>query len=237
MRAGVDVKARRARSLDAATAATPDIFDRAAIAVLVTIAIVAAFTFRDYGLGWDDYTHSQYGDLLLTLYGSGFADRSALSFVNLYLYGGGFDMAGALAAKGLPFDLFETRRLTGGAVGVVGLLATWRLGRRLGGPLAGLCALALLATCPLYYGHMFMNAKDAPFAVAMIVLLLGVVRAIDEYPQPSPRSVVLAGVGLGLAFGTRILAAIAAPGGLEALGLILVTESRPAGLRKTTTPP
>src|SRR5664279_3386751 len=99
------------------------IADRMAIAVLAAVAIVAALTFRDYGLGWDDYTHSQYGDLLLTLYGSGFADRSALSFVNLYMYGGGFDMAAALAAKVLPFDLFETRRLIGAAVGTVGLLA------------------------------------------------------------------------------------------------------------------
>ena len=51
--------------------------DRMAIAVLAIVAIVAAFTFKDYGLGWDDYTHSQYGDLLLKLYGSGFSDRRA----------------------------------------------------------------------------------------------------------------------------------------------------------------
>ena len=25
----------------------------------------ALLTFRDYGLGWDDYTHSEYGELLL----------------------------------------------------------------------------------------------------------------------------------------------------------------------------
>jgi hypothetical protein len=31
------------------------------------------------------------------------------------------------------------------------LFVTWRLGRRLGGRLAGLIALLLLATCPLYY--------------------------------------------------------------------------------------
>ena len=75
------------------------------------VALIAALTFRDYGLGWDDYTHSQYGELLLALYASGFKDTRALSFVNLYLYGGGFDMAAALLAKILPFDLFETRRL------------------------------------------------------------------------------------------------------------------------------
>ena len=95
--------------------------DALAIAVLVLIAAIAAATFRDYGLGWDDYTHSQYGDLLVSLYSSGFADKRALSFVNLYMYGGGFDILATLAAKVLPFGLFETRRLVGAAIGLVGL--------------------------------------------------------------------------------------------------------------------
>ena len=201
------------------------------IAVLAAVAIVAAVTFRDYGLAWDDYTHSQYGDLLLKLYGSGFADTRVFSFVNLFMYGGGFDMLAALAAKVMPFGLFETRRLIGAAIGILGLFATWRLGRRMGGPVAGLCALVLLATCPLYYGHMFMNAKDSPFATAMIVLLLGAVRALDEYPNPSWRSMALIGVALGAAFGSRILALLAAPYFAPALLLIIVEETRTFGLR------
>ncbi len=200
--------------------------DRIALLVLAAVAVIAGLTFRDYGLGWDDYTHSQYGELLLKLYGSGFADTRALSFVNLYKYGGGFDIAAALAAKVLPFDLFETRRLVGAAVGLLGLFVTWRIGRRIGGPLAGLFALILLATCPIYYGHMFMNPKDAPFAMAMAVLLLGLVRAFDEYPQPSARTAALVGVGLGLAFGSRVLAGVAAPAGIAALLLALIAESR-----------
>jgi len=143
------------------------LFDRLAVAVLVAMTGFALVTFRDYGLGWDDYTHSEYGQLLLDLYGSGFADRRALSFVNLYMYGGGFDLLAALTAKVSPFTLFETRRLIGALVGLIGLMVTWRTGRRVGGPLAGFAALVLLATCPLYIGHMFMNAKDAPFSVAM----------------------------------------------------------------------
>src|ERR1700686_2782378 len=99
--------------------------DRFAVGVLAVVAIIAGITFRDYGLGWDDYTHSEYGDLLLALYGSGFTDTRAFAFVNLYMYGGGFDMAAALAAKVLPFDLFETLRLIGAAVGLLGLYATW----------------------------------------------------------------------------------------------------------------
>ena len=89
------------------------LFDRLSVVVLLAVAGVVLATFRDYGLGWDDYTHSQYGDLLVSLYGSGFTDRRVFSFVNLYMYGGGFDLLAALIAKVLPFGLFETRRLVG----------------------------------------------------------------------------------------------------------------------------
>jgi len=211
--------------------ATAGWFDAIAIAVFVIVAAIAAFTFGDYGLGWDDYTHSQYGDLLVSLYGSGFADRRALSFVNLYMYGGGFDLLATLSAKVLPFDLFETRRLVGAAVGLVGLFFTWRLGRRLGGPFGGLLALVLLATCPLYYGHMFMNAKDAPFAVAMVIALLGIVRALDEYPHATPATVALCGVGVGLAVGSRVMGGFAIINALVPLLLILAVRSRRSGVK------
>lgn len=189
--------------------------DIAAWLLIATLAIAAYLTFADYGLGWDDYTHSQYGQLLLDYYASGFSDKRALSFVNLYMYGGGFDMLAALFAKALPYDLFETRRLVGASVGIVGMFVAWRLARRLGGPVAGLIALVLLATTPMFYGHMFINAKDAPFAVAMTLLLFGLARSLEEYPRPGAATIAIFGAGLGLALGTRIM------GGLTALYMIL----------------
>jgi len=189
--------------------------DAAAWTLLAALAAIACLTFSDYGLGWDDYTHSQYGQLLLDFYASGFTDKRALSFVNLYMYGGGFDMLAALVAKLLPYDLFETRRLVGAAVGLAGMVVVWRLARRLGGAVSGLLALALLAATPLFYGHMFINAKDAPFAVAMALLLLGLVRALEDYPRPGPATVAIFGLGLGLALGTRIM------GGMTALYMLL----------------
>lgn len=183
--------------------------DDLAFLVLGVVAIVAGLTFRDYGLGWDDYTHAEYADLLLRMYESGFKDTGALSFANLYMYGGGFDMAAALLHKVIPLELFETRRLLGAIVGVIGLAITWRLARRIGGPLAGLAALLLLALCPTFYGHMFMNPKDAPFAVAMMVLIMGLVRLIEEYPAPSPRTILLVGFGAGLSLGCRVLGGLA----------------------------
>lgn len=183
--------------------------DTLAYATLAIVALVAGLTFRDYGLGWDDYTHAEYADLLLKMYASGFKNTDALSFANLYMYGGGFDMAAALLHKILPLELFETRRLLGAVVGVIGLAASWRVARRIGGPLAGLAALLLLALCPSFYGHMFMNPKDAPFAVAMVVLMLGLVRLADEYPSPSSHTVLIVGLGAGLSIGSRILGGLA----------------------------
>jgi dolichyl-phosphate-mannose-protein mannosyltransferase len=206
--------------------------DDLAIIVLSAVALIAGLTFRDYGLGWDDYTHAEYADLLLRMYGSGFKDTGALSFANLYMYGGGFDMAAALLHKVIPLELFETRRLLGAVVGVIGLAVTWRLGRRVGGPLAGLAALLLLALCPTFYGHMFMNPKDAPFAVAMVILLMGLVRLAEEYPAPSPRTSLIVGFGAGLSLGCRVLGGLALIYAAVGFLPLLLDEVRKQGLRE-----
>lgn len=183
--------------------------DDLAYLTLAIVSLIAGLTFRDYGLGWDDYTHAEYADLLLKMLGSGFTDTHALSFANLYMYGGGFDMAAALLHKIIPLELFETRRLLGAIVGVIGLALTWRLARRIAGPVAGVAAVMLLALCPMFYGHMFMNPKDAPFAVAMVVLMLGLVRLAQEYPSPSAHTILIVGLGAGLSLGCRVLGGLA----------------------------
>jgi 4-amino-4-deoxy-L-arabinose transferase-like glycosyltransferase len=206
-------------------------YDRAAVLVLFVVAVTAAWTFRDFGLGWDDYTHAQYGELLLNYYASGFSDQRALSFVNLYMYGGGFDMAAEALGKILPLNLFETRRLAGGLIGLAGLAVTWRLARRIGGPVAGLAAVVLLAACPLFFGHMMMNAKDAPFAVAMILLLLGLVRILSDYPRPRLPSIVLFGIGLGLTIGSRTLGVLAGAPMIAAMALLIAIETKAKGAK------
>jgi hypothetical protein len=206
--------------------------DACAIAVLAAVAFIAAATFQDYGLGWDDWIQSQYGHLLVSLYSSGFTDKRAFSLDNLYMYGGGFDLLATLSSKILPFDPYATRRLLGAAIGIVGLFAVWRLTRRLGGPLAGLIALILLATCPLFYGHMFINCKDAPFAVVMMLALLGTVHAIVQYPHPRPATVALLSVTIGIAIGTRVLGGFAVIEAFLSLMLIVALRSHALGAKQ-----
>ena len=201
--------------------------DGLAIGVVCVVSIVALMTFRDYGLSWDDYAHAEYGDLLLAYYASGLRDQRALSFVNLHYYGGGFDLARSDSREGAAahgcYEITETDGRGGRSSGADHHVAH---GRRIGGPRAGLLALVLLAACPLYYGHMFMNPKDSPFAVAMALCQLGLVRALAEYPRPSVSTIALAGVGFGLAFGSRIMGAFAALAALASTVFIFAVEWR-----------
>ena len=213
------------------------VFDRLAIAVLCVVALVALATFRDYGLSWDDYAHSEYGDLLLAFYASGLRDRRALSFVNLYC-----TAAASTCSPRSPPRFCRSRcsrragcRRGGRHSRAVRHLADRPAHRRTA---RGLLALVLLATCPLYYGHMFMNPKDSPFAVAMAILLLGLVRAFAAISaRRSVTTSALVGIGFGLSFGSRIMGAFGAIARCAALALDLrgrgarASGVRPAGAR------
>ena len=221
------------RSIRARLAAAP--LDVAAGAVLLVVSVAALLTFRDYGLAWDDSAQAHYGEMLLAYYTSGFTDLRAFEFYNLRYYGGGFDLIASILNKITPFDLFETRRLLGAMVGIVGLAIVWRTARRLGGPLAGFSATLLLATTPLWYGHMFINSKDTPFAVAMIFLLYTLVRAFEEYPRPRLRTILLFGLALGLTIGMRVIGGIAAVFAAAAALTMLAIEVRALGARPAAT--
>src|SRR5262249_39601539 len=149
-------------ALSSSEVTTSRIFDRLAVVVLGVVGIVALLTFRDYGLSWDDYTHSEYGDLLLKFYLSGLRDQRALSWVNLYYYGGGFDLLAALAAKLLPFTLFETRRLMGAAGGGFGLFVPLGGGPRGGGAAGGGVALGPLPPPPAPFRPQCLRPKGFP---------------------------------------------------------------------------
>jgi hypothetical protein len=43
----------------------------------------------------------------------------------------------------------------------------------------------------------------------MVILMLGFVRLAEEYPQPSPRTILIVGLGAGLSIGSRILGGFA----------------------------
>lgn len=180
------------------------LYDVLAAAIAVVLVILVCGTFRDYGISNDEEVQHVYGQKLIDFYLSGFADRSAFEFRNLYLYGGSFDMAAVALSHVLPFGAYETRHLLSGLIGVGGVLAAWRLARLLAGPRAGFIAALLLAVTAVWYGASFNHTKDVPFAVGMAWSLLLSIRLIQELPKPRLSLTLGCGVVLGLTIGTRV---------------------------------
>jgi len=180
------------------------LWDRLALWLFVAAATLVLVTFSDYGVTWDEDVHNWYGVFVLDYYTSFFTDLRSFQWGDLYNYGAVFDLSAAVLNQISPFGTYETRHLLNGLVGVVGLVGVWKLGRALAGPRAGFIAALFLLLIPNYYGQMFNNPKDVPFAVGMVWAIYYLVRIVPELPRPRWSLVAKLGLAIGLALGVRV---------------------------------
>ncbi len=187
--------------------------------ILGALAFLILLTFPHYGITWDEELQSQYGLAIVDYYASGFKDQRFAEIFNLYLYGGMFDGLASLIDRLTPFRIYETRHLLNALFGLLGLWGTWRLGRRVSGERVGLLALVITALTPMYYGHMFNNPKDIPFAAAVIFTIEAMVRIYQNLPHPPLKLVARLGLFLGLMLGVRVGGVMIVAFWLATLGL------------------
>ncbi|MFO1112769.1 MAG: glycosyltransferase family 39 protein [Rhodospirillales bacterium] len=200
----IDHPRRRLLNALAADPADPRSWDTAAMVLFALLVGLLGLTFHSYGISTDEYVQQVYGEKLWAFYLSGFADRSAFHYDNLYLYGGLFDMTAVALQHLLPFEPYDTRHLLCGLIGVLGIAGTWRLAREVAGPRVGFLAAALLALTASWYGAMFNNTKDIPFATGMVWALYFSCLLVAELPRPRLRHVLCFGVALGVALSVRV---------------------------------
>lgn len=179
-------------------------WDGLACLLFGVVAVLALLTFQDYGVTWDEDGHMWYGVFVLNYYLSGFTDLRSFHWMDFYNYGAVFDAIAAAINTISPFGTYETRHLLNALVGVVGLIGTWKLGRVLGGPRAGFLAALFLAMTPNYYGQMFNNPKDIPFAAGTVWALYYLVAMIPALPRPRWSLVAKLGLACGLTLGVRV---------------------------------
>ena len=196
-------------------------FHRASYGLLLAVAALTAFTLLDYGVTWDEQVHKIYGDFVMEWYRSLFRDTAALRPVqhaNMFIYGGLFEILAHLIGPLLPLGLYEGRHLVTAAFGILGLAIAYRLGAHLGGAKAGFLSALALSLTPVFYGQMFFNFKDIPFASLYLLALYFSFLVYDALPHVPKRLLLACGVAIGLALGVRV-AGVLLLGYLGLLGL------------------
>jgi hypothetical protein len=219
--------------------------DLCALAALALLLAIILLTFRDYGMTFDEPAHITFGELLIRYYRglfSGNPDRALFEHGSASLYGGLVDLLSASLARVLPWPRVEAGHLLDALLGWLGCIGVWRLARELGGPRAGLIALLLIATTPAYYGHMFANPKDVPFAATYAFALYYLAIALRRFPDVPSSLALRLGLAIGLAFAIRVGAfLLIAYAGLGFLLVLLVRRALIAaplgtGLRQLARP-
>ncbi len=180
-------------------------FQRGSLLLFGAIASLFLLTFQDYGYSWDEVWQNRwYGQAVLRFISSFGVDQSALHTHNFYLYGGLFDALAELLPAISPLDGFGARRFANASMGMLALVGAWRLARLLAGPQAGFWALLFLIITPVWYGHIFINAKDIPFAAGYIWSLYFILKIIQSLPEISWKTAAGLGLAFGLSVGIRV---------------------------------
>lgn len=171
---------------------------------LTAVFALLTATFLHYGLTWDEEVHRIYGECILRWYGSFFKDSAARDFHTLRFYGGFFDAIAALTGRVLPFGVYESRHLANMLFGFLAIFFSYRLGKHLSGAAAGFFSALFLTLTPVFYGHIFNNPKDVPFAALFLVAIYYSVLSYDALPRLSGKLLLKLGIALGLMLGVRI---------------------------------
>lgn len=140
-------------------------------ALLVIALILAILTAGHYGDSWDEKIRSDAGEQKLAYYEALFSSNFGAAreiAARKDNYPGFHDLSLALLKRISPLDDFLTGNLFGAALGWLTVLGCVFLANRIAGPPAGFFAALLLLLFPGFYGHIFINPKDIPFAFGSI---------------------------------------------------------------------
>ncbi len=168
----------------------------------------------DSGVTGDEHWHHDYGNAIYNYFFHG--DKSILDWKmkdnfkkieesNIYYYGGLVDLWVSIwNHKAGWWGDYEMQNFWVAVIGAFGIISTGLLAAELGGWLAALMALLIIALSPTYLGHCFFNPKDAPFSSFGIFAIYQLIRFIKQMPKPTLKTSMLLALGIGCAFGVRV---------------------------------
>ena len=186
-------------------------------------AVLVALTHRDYGITWDEGMQSRYGEQALEYFRSGFVAPKTMNRGVMRYCGPLVEMIPAFFYGEAGSGKYETRHLLLGLLALLFIPGLYLYGRQFEDWRLPLLAVGALAVMPRFYGHIFNNSKDIPFAVAMIWFMAAVAAMFVRRSRSWGRVVVC-----GLAMGAVLMVR---PGGFTILAVFFLAA---AGLSDLT---
>jgi tetratricopeptide (TPR) repeat protein len=181
------------------------------IGYCVALTALCIFLVPSYGITGDEDIQWKYGDYVWKYIKTSGQDTTLfkdpkLAESPLRMYGGFFDGAAAMMIDVIkPKNEFLLRHYWNSIFGLLSIffagLICFELTRRWSIALLG--ALFLTIT-PRFFGEMFNNPKDIPFAAGYVISIYYIIRFINYIEKPRWSDVIGLALGIALAIGVRI---------------------------------
>jgi hypothetical protein len=185
--------------------------------------IAGLLTFRQYGMSWDEPLFYNYADSIRMSYtpqafapGFDFNQVFGKSPEDHKIYGPAYLLLARPVEQTLVaifnVDMAAAWHLVNFLTFQIGLFAFFLLARRWFAPWPAAASTAFLAWQPVFWGHAFINPKDAPFMVIFLSALVLGFGMVDHLAEPGKKTwlrLVFAAVVLGLASAVRVIGPLA----------------------------
>lgn len=176
------------------------------LALIVALCVILPLRSLDAGNSGDEDTWQYpHAEKVYNYYATGGKDTTYKSVPEMNPYGMWYDTFTVLVCKTFHIDNYQTaRHIINSLMGVLAILFTALLAKKLGGWRAAVITLVLLALSPRFIGHSFNNPKDIPFTAMFIVSLYLIYVFINEFRKPRILTAFFLALSIGLAIGVRI---------------------------------
>ena len=175
--------------------------------LILTLWIVVLATFRRYGFTTDEDRGLVRAERIFAVFSSGRV--AASSEIDLF-HGAAPDLIALLLQKFFPTLSYDSRHLVFAVFGIAGIYYVYAFASRWLSEWTGLFAALFLAATPMWFGYMFNNHKDIPFATLLLASTHYSLLALTH--NFVSRSLSLkTGAAIGLLAGTKLVGLLVLP--------------------------
>jgi len=185
---------------------------RTMVVLIAALLVIVLTTFNRYGFSFDESKGVTRAEAVLDFFNP---NGKALSSAIDMTHGTAPDVLALILKKIVPPLSYDSRHLVFALFGIAGIYYVYRFGSKFIGEWVGVFAALFLATTPMWFGHMFINAKDIPFATLLLASSYYGLLILTGH-ETSPQLWVKTGLSIGMLAATKLL-------GLLALLLIIFT--------------